>query len=178
VARAKAIPNHNPEYPCIDIPDDITLVVVPYTRGEEITTPTPGKGFLQTVSSFLDKRRLITANLHVIGPEYVKISVMCKVRLMKKSSPAEVIKRVQNELKKFLDPLKGGQDGKGWPFGRAVYSSEIYQIIDDIEGIDYASDVILSSESVNGQNKKIGDSTEIPPIALVVSGEHKIEIIE
>jgi hypothetical protein len=177
VARAKAIPNHDPEYPEINIPDSITVVIVPYTREDE-TTPVPGKGFLQTVSSFLETRRLITTNLHVIGPEYVTISVSCRVRLMKKSSPAEVIKRIQNELNKFLDPLKGGQDGKGWPFGRPVYPSEVYQIIDNLEGIDYASNVILSAESDNGHYKKVGDSVEISPIALVVSGEHKIEIIE
>jgi hypothetical protein len=177
VARAKAIPNYDPEYPQIHIPDSITVVIVPYARGDE-TTSVPGKGFLQTVSSFLETRRLITTNLHVIEPEYVTISVSCRVRLMKKSSPAEVIKRIQNELNKFLDPLRGGQDGKGWPFGRAVYPSEIYKIIDNLEGIDYASDVILSAESDNGHYKKVGDSVEIPSIALIVSGEHKIEIIE
>lgn len=176
VARAKAIPNYNPEYPQINIPDSITVVIVPSTRGDE-TTPIPGKGFLQTVSSFLETRRLITTNLHVIGPEYVTISISCKVRLMKKSSPAEVTKRIRNELNKFLDPLRGGQDGKGWLFGRAVYPSEICQIIDNIEGLDCAYDIILSAESANGQYTKVGESIKISPVALVVSGEHKIEIM-
>ena len=179
VARAKVIPDYDPEYPCIKIPGSITVVIVPYTRMGEVT-PVPGKGFLQTVSSFLDTRRLVTADLHVIEPQYVKISIACKVRLMKKSSPSAVVKRVQNELKKFLDPLKGGPDGKGWSFGRAVYPSEIYQIIDTIEGVDYASNLSLSAESVNGKNKKenVRDKIKISPITLVYSGEHKIEIIE
>lgn len=177
VSRAKAIPNYHPKYPCIDIPDSTTVVIVPYARGDE-NTPVPGKNFLQTVSSFLDTRRLITADLHVIGPEYVKIAVTCNVRIKKKSSPTEVTKRIQNELNKFLDPLKGGPDGKGWPFGRAVYKSEIYQIINNIEGLDYASGVSLSTESDNGQQNKNVDIIKIPPIALVVSGEHKIIIIE
>ena len=179
VARAKVIPDYNPEYPCIKIPGSITVVIVPYTRMGEVT-PVPGKGFLQTVSSFLDIRRLVTADLHVIEPRYVKISVTCKVRLMKKSSPSAVVKRVQNELKKFLNPLKGGPDGKGWPFGRAVYPSEIYQIIDNIEGIDYASDLYLSTESADGKNKKenVKDKIKISPVAIVFSGEHKIEIME
>lgn len=177
VARAKTIPDYNPEYSCIDIPGSVTVVIVPYTRDEEVAQM-PGKGFLQTVSSFLDARRLITSDLHVIGPEYVKISVICKVRIKKKSSPTEVKKRVQNELKRFLDPLKGGQDGKGWPFGRAVYPSEIYQILDNIEGVDYASGVSLSSESANGYSRKEGDIIKISRFALVVSGEHTIEIIE
>lgn len=177
VSRAKAIPNYHPEYPCIGIPDSTTVIVVPYARDDE-NKPVPGSSFLQTVSSFLDTRRLITADLHVIGPEYVKIAVTCNVRIKKKNSPTEVTKRIQNELNKFLDPLKGGPDGKGWPFGRAVYKSEIYQIINNIEGLDYASGVSLSTESDIGQDKKVGDIIKISPIALVVSGEHKIVIIE
>lgn len=177
VAKAKAIPGYNPEYPCIDIPGSITVVIVPYARDEE-AVPMPGKGFLQTVLLFLDVRRLITADLHVIGPEYVKVSVVCKVRITRKSSPAEVLKRIQKQLNRFLDPLVGGQDGKGWPFGRAVYPSEIYQIIDNIEGVDCASSVSLSAESASGHSKKEGDIIKISRIALVVSGEHKIEVIE
>lgn len=179
VARAKVIPDYNPEFSCFNIPGSITIVIVPYTRMGEVA-PVPGKGFLETVSSFLDTRRLITADLHVVEPEYVKISVTCKVRVMKKRSSVEVVKRVQNELKKFLDPLRGGHDRKGWPFGRAVYPSEIYQIIDNIEDVDYASDLYLSAESANGQNKKekVKDKIKISPVALVFSGEHKIEIIE
>ena len=176
VARAKAIPDYNPEYPCIDSPGSITIVIVPYTRGEE-TIPVPGKGFIQTVSSFLDTRRLITTYLHVISPEYVKISVMCKVRIMKKSSSTEVVNRIKDALKKFLDPLTGGTDGKGWPFGRAVYPSEIYQIINNVEGFDYATDVSLSAESANRQYTKVRDIIQISPVALVVSGEHQVEII-
>ena len=177
IARAKAIQDYNPEYPCVDIPGSITVVVVPYTRGEGIT-PVLGEGFIQTVSSFLDTRRLITADLHVIGPEFVKVSVICRARITKKNSPTELKKRIKDVLEKFLDPLKGGPDGKGWPFGRAVYPSEIYQIIDNIEGLDYASDVSLSAENANGQYKKVGDIIKISPVALVVSGEHTIEIIE
>lgn len=176
VARAKAIPDYNPEYPCIDSPGSITVVIVPYTRGEEII-PVPGKGFIQTVSSFLDTRRLITTYLHVISPEYVKISVMCKVSITKKSSSTEVVKRIKDALKKFLDPLTGGTDGKGWPFGRAVYPSEIYQIINNVEGFDYATDVSLSAESANRRYTKVRDIIQISPVALVVSGEHQVEII-
>lgn len=176
VARARAIPDYNPEYPCIDSPGSITVVIVPYTRGGE-TIPVPGKGFIQTVSSFLDTRRLITTYLHVIGPEYVKISVMCKVRITKKSSSTEVVKRIRYALNKFLDPITGGLDGKGWPFGRAVYPSEIYQIINNVEGFDYATDISLSAESANKRYTKVRDIIQISPVALVVSGEHQVEII-
>ncbi len=170
VARAKAIPNYNPEYPCIAIPGTVTVVVVPYTR-EETVTPVPGKGFLQTVKSHLDRHRLVTNDLHVAGPEYVEISVKCKVHIKKRSSPTEIEQRVLKALERFLDPLKGGPDEKGWPFGRSVFPSEIYQMIDKVEGVDYATGVSISAE---GQYQKAGNTIKIPPIALVFSGEHHL----
>lgn len=174
VARAKAIPNYNPDFPCItNFVGAVTVVVVPYAR-EGTVTPIPGDGFINSIFKHLDKHRLITTDLHVIGPAYVKVSVKCKVSVKKRNSQAEVSKRVQKALEIFLDPLNGGNNGKGWPFGRSVYPSEIYQIIDKVEGVDYATGVSIDAE---GQCQKIGDMIKIPPVALVYSGKHVVEII-
>lgn len=174
VARARAIPGYNPDYPCIRIPGAVTVVVVPYVR-EGTVTPIPGEGFIQTVFRHLDRHRLVTTDLYVIGPEYVKISVKCKVRLMKRSSPIEVEKRVRKSLEDFLNPLKGGPDGNGWPFGRSVFPSEIYEVIDEVQGVDYATGVSFSAE---GQYQKEGDMIKIPQISLVFSGEHEVEVVQ
>ena len=173
VARAKAIPNYNPDYPCIAIPGSVTVVVVPHTS-EGTVKPGPGEGFIQTILNHLEKHRLVTTDVHVIGPEYVKVSVKCKVQIKKKSSPIEVKKRVKKTLKSFLDPLKGGPDENGWPFGRSVFQSEIYRIIDKVEGVDYATGISITAE---GYQKEGGDTIKIPPIALVYSGDHEVEII-
>lgn len=173
VARAEAIPNFNPEYPCISIPGTVTVVVVPYARGERVT-PVPGEGFLQTIRNHLELHRLVTTDVYVIGPEYVKISVMCRVHITKKSSQSSVEERVSKALDGFLDPLKGGPDGKGWPFGRAVFASEIYQLIDNVEGVEYVTNVFLSGEGLEGDYKKGGDIISISPDSLVCNGEHKV----
>lgn len=174
VARAKAIPNYNPDYPCIsNFPGSVTVVVVPCVR-EDTITPVPGGGFIQTVLNHLNIHRLVTTDVYVIGPEYVKVSVVGKVRIKKKSSPTEVSNRIQKALRDFLNPLKRSQDQNEWPFGRSVYPSEIYQIIDKVEGVDYAIDVSLSA---GGQYQEAEGIIEIPPVALVYSGIHEVEII-
>ena len=170
VARAKAIPNYRPDYPCITAPGMVTVVVVPYTR-EETVIPVPSTGFLQTVSNHLDELRLITTDVHVIGPEYVKISVKCTVHPRKRSCPDKVEQRVQEALEKFLDPLQGGPDGGGWPFGRAVFPSEIYQAIEKVEGVDYATAVSIIAE---GQHRKEDEIIRIPPMALIYSEKHRV----
>ena len=114
VRRAKAIPNYDPDYPCIDIPGHVTVVVVPHTRentGGETDTRAPEEAFTGTVLRHLERFRLITTDVHVISAEYIKISIRCKVRLIKKSSPEEVKKRIKENLGAFLNPLKGGRTG-------------------------------------------------------------------
>lgn len=173
VARAKAIPGYHPDYPCFTMPGAVTVIVVPYTRAGTVT-PVPGDGFLQTVYQHLDLHRLITTDLFVIGPGYVKISVNCKIQLKKRSSPVEVEKRVMAALQTFLDPLRGGPEGKGWPLGRPVFPSEIYQLIDRITGVDYLAGVTLGAEGVH---RRQGEIVRISPVALVYSGEHRVEFL-
>lgn len=172
VARAKTIPNYDPEYPCISIPGSVTVVVVPYARA--VTgNPTPGYGFIQTVRDHLDKYRLITTDIHVIKPEYIRIHVKCKIRIQKYSSETKVEERVIKALDDFLLPLSREQDKKEWPFGRAVYPSEIYQKIDEIEGVDYTTDVFIRTDEEPYQKSAI----TIPESGLVFSGKHEIEFI-
>lgn len=172
VRRAKAVTNYHPDYPCIAVPGNVTVVAVPYTR-EGNFPPVPGNGFMRTVLAHLENHRLITTDIHVIEPEYVKISVECKVHVMKKYSSGEVKKRINTKLEQFLHPLTGGPDGQGWPFGRSVFPSEIYQIIDDVEGVDYATDVLLSAGELEYQKEAI----RIPGYGLAFFGEQHIEFI-
>ncbi|MCP5108774.1 MAG: putative baseplate assembly protein, partial [bacterium] len=173
VARVKVLPQYDPHFPCISVPGAVTVVVVPRVRAGTVKA-VPGEEFLRTLHRFLDRRRLVTTHLHVIGPEYVDVSVFCKIKLKKKSSPANVKERVLEKLKEFLDPLTGGPGKNGWPFGRSVYPSEIYQLIDNVEGVDYAAGISLQSRGIIYRS---GQPVEIPPTALVFSGSHQVEII-
>jgi len=143
VKKAGVIPNYHPDFPCLDIPGNVTVVVVPYSRD---AATVPREGFKQTVLNHLNKHRLVTTRVHVIGPKYVTISLKCQVHLLKHTSQVMTEDRVRKKLKDFLHPIKGGPYGKGWPFGRPVFPSEISQTIDGVEGVDYVSNVSLKSE--------------------------------
>ena len=49
-------------------------------------------------------------------------------------------------LDDFLDPLRGGPEGCGWPFGRDVYRSEVLQVIDGVQGVDCVSELALRGD--------------------------------
>jgi len=172
VARAKAIPGYLPEYPCLSLPDTVTVVVVPYTREE--AAPVPTVGFLQTILDHLESHRLVTTRVRVTGPEYIGVSIRCKVHIRRRSGPDEVRKRVDAALKRFLNPLAAVGKKGGWPFGRSVYLSELYRVIDGVEGVDFARELIVDADGYRPD----GDEIKIPPIALVYSGEHRLEMVE
>jgi hypothetical protein len=44
---------------------------------------------------------------------------------------------IQENLRAFFDPLRGGPEDQGWPFGRDVYASEVYQVIEQTSGVDH-----------------------------------------
>jgi Baseplate J-like protein len=174
VARARAIPNYNPLYPCIaDFPNWITVVVMPVTRS--MPTPQPGPGFIETVARHLDLHRLVTTGVSVVAPEYVEISISCSVKIIKKSSPSKVTSAVVDALNAFLNPVNGGPDHAGWPFGRPVYPSEIYQTVDSVEGVDYVTGVSISAA---GDYQAVDGIVRIPPVSLVYPGDHRISASE
>ncbi|HMK56395.1 MAG TPA: putative baseplate assembly protein [Dissulfurispiraceae bacterium] len=174
VARAKAVPNYNPRYPCVvNFPNWMTVAIMPVTRS--VPAPQPGSGFIDTVARHLDLHRLVTTGVSVVSPKYVKISVSCTVKIVRRSSPAKVTSAVVSALNAFLNPLSGGPDGSGWPFGRAVYPSEIYQAVDAVEEVDYVTGVSIIAE---GEYQEVDGIIRISPVSLVYSGTHKISASE
>ena len=140
--------------------------------------PFPGDGFLRTVCRHLDRHRLLTTRVYVVGPEYVGVSVRATVKLFPEFGQAETLARVQKSLDDFLRPLPPDDDpvGEGWPFGRTVFRSEIYQLIESVEGVDCVEKVTLSATGVGVARSPEGNIL-IPPQSLVYPGTHSIEIV-
>jgi len=175
VARAKAIPRYHPNQ-YSDVPGIVTVVVVPSSPYDE---PEPSAGFLKTVYRHLDKHRLLTTEVFVVAPKYVMVSVDAEIVIKRRYLKKTIEKSVEVELKNFLHPITGGTDGKGWPFGRPVYISEIHEIIDHTEGVDYVKTVSLNTTTKDNYHEQNGDgSINIPPYALVYSRKHKITAVE
>lgn len=175
VARAKALPNFNPNLRCLKLPGDVTVIVVPSppppSSFPDAGPPKPSQAFLNTVQNYLDRRRLITTNLHVIGPEYVPVVVSCRVFLKKRASESDAQKSVEAALKQMLDPVFGGPEkGKGWPFGRPVFPSEINQRLAQLPAVDYVIGVRLN-------NLKVGESLPLPYNGLPMRARNDVRLI-
>lgn len=167
VARARAWAGIDPMYPCLQAPGTVTVVIVPSLPTER---PTPTSGLLEAVRRYLDRRRVVCTRLLVVGPVYLDVVVDATVSLRPRVSAGRVRDDVVAALEAFLDPLHGGPAGRGWPFGRDVYRSEILQVIGAVSGVDHVS----SLELIPGTGEADCGNLCVGPTSLVRSGSHLI----
>lgn len=92
------------------------------------------------VDRLLQQRRLLTTQTQVAGLQYTNVALLIQVvRQTTAKSIARLEGDVTTALLRFFHPLTGGPDGKGWPPGRAVYRSEVYQVIEGVAGVDHVA---------------------------------------
>ncbi|AGB49807.1 Baseplate J-like protein [Methanomethylovorans hollandica DSM 15978] len=181
VARAKAIPNYDPFNPKAINPDDnkgsVTVVIIPYTPLEILNVPPqPSEGFKNAVCRHLDKHRLLGTQIHVIPPDYVKVSVIATVVPMDGFRDDSLVRdNVIKKLNGFLHPIKGGEDGKGWPIGRAVYVSELYNLIEHVEGVNCVIKLSVSGDK-GASTDSDGNLLLNSKHACVYSGSHTVKL--
>ena len=169
IARARAWASIHPAYPCLTAPGVITVVIVP---DQPVAKPVPSDGLLAAVRGYLDRRRLVTMRIEVVGPQYLEVRVHARVRIKAFTNPGSVRDRIQTALATFLDPRRGGPEGRGWPFGRDVYRSEILQLIDGVPGVDHVLALSLSA----GSGEARCGNLPLCPTWLVTPGRHQIEV--
>jgi hypothetical protein len=119
----------------LESPGHVSVIIITDDRAEAEAW------LLSTVSETLESARLLTTHVHVVVPRYVKLTVRIRVVINGDATAEEARKQVVERLQGFWDPLKGGIDGKGWPFGRSVYLSEIYQCLGSAPGVNYVARV-------------------------------------
>jgi hypothetical protein len=169
IKRVKAIPRYHPNMEG-EVSGVVTVVAASesYLKGK----PEPAEDFPATLLSYLDGFRMLTTRVYVILPELVEVSVKAQVVFKPRYLAGAVKERTVNALAAFLDPLTGGADGKGLPFGRPVYISEIYEVIDAVEGVDYVKTGSVRLKKMDGDWQDT--DLIIPQHGLVCSGTHII----
>jgi hypothetical protein len=167
VLRARAWAGLDPAMPGQSAPGTVTVVVVP---GLPAARPTPTAGLLAQVRQYLCPRRTLGTRLVVTGPEYVVVAVRAVVHTQAQADAARVCTDAEARLYGYLHPLTGGPAGRGWPFGRDVYASEVLRLLDLVGGVDH---VIAIEITIDGRSAGCGNVC-VGPTSLVVSGLHEV----
>ncbi|MDH6213451.1 baseplate J/gp47 family protein [Streptomyces pseudovenezuelae] len=130
VARAYASLGEHAGFACDLVPGAVTVHIVPSAqrtdpdREDFVAAPQPDPGMLRAVAARLDEARLLTSEVFVRGPRYRDVAL----RVDLSGDPADrarVSAAVTSALRRFLDPLVGGEEQDGWPFGEALRPSAV-----------------------------------------------------
>lgn len=170
IARVTALANFHPGFPCFQAPGIITVIVLPYLpQGQPVPTP----GLLRAVTAYLRRHRIIGTRVEVVGPTYIHVAVQATVQSKTGTNKANLQQAIVTALNNFLDPLIGGPDGAGWPFGRDVYRAEIMKVINAVSGVDHVVSMDLIGENCQPQCGNVC----LAPTWLVAAGAHTITIL-
>lgn len=129
----------------------ISLVIVP----EDKSKKNQEENKYKTLLNFLNERKLLTTRLHIVEPEYVSITIEAELVLQDGAQAEKVKEHAEKEVEMFFHPLRSQKywQGKGWPFGRSVYRSELYKLLDDLEGVDYVEHLQIKDKDNNSKSE-------------------------
>jgi hypothetical protein len=151
--------------------------LVPRDHPRTIESLQPAPELLESVREFLDDRRLLGTQLVVDGPAYVGVSVEAIILVQRHRNGDEVRATVAARIREYLDPLVGGPDGLGWPFGRDLYLSEMQSVVQAVSGVEYAQDVTLYQVDIQtGQSRAAGQKVTVADDVLLLSYEHVVTV--
>jgi predicted phage baseplate assembly protein len=158
----------------------VRVLVVPAASEEggiKLGELVPDAGMLQRIAEHLDQVRLIGTRVLVEPPRYRGITVVTRLVARPRVDTARIRTDALAALYAYLNPISGGPDGTGWPFGRPVASGEIFGLLQRVRGVDMVEDVrLFGANPVTGVREGESQRIELDPCSLVFSYEHQVRV--
>ena len=167
-----------------DVPHGaVKVMVVPAAtsaRGRlDFADLVPAQDTLERIAARLDEVRLVGTRVLVEPPRYRGVTVVARLVARTRLRTDEVRRRAVDALYDFLNPLTGGPDGTGWPFGRRVLRGEIFGLLQAVRGVDVVEDVrVYGANPVTGERGAESTRLSVGPGGLVFSFDHQVRVEE
>jgi hypothetical protein len=150
VGRAECMPRFDPKSKLLDAAGVVSVVVWPREDRRHPEAPVPDRMLIRQVCAWLDARRLVTTELHVIPPTYRNVAVSVGVQVKPGFGVEAVNRWVELVLRQYLAPLPPfGPDGGGWPLGRPVIAAELEAAALQVEGVEYLHELLLAEANAD-----------------------------
>jgi predicted phage baseplate assembly protein len=167
-----------------DVPHGaVKVMVVPAAtsvRGRlDFADLVPAQDTLERIAARLDEVRLVGTRVLVEPPRYRGVTVVARLVARTRLRTDEVRQRAVEALYDFLNPLTGGPDGTGWPFGRRVLRGEIFGLLQAVRGVDVVEDVrVYGANPVTGERGAESTRLSVGLGGLVFSFDHQVRAEE
>lgn len=141
IARAKALPLHHPDFPDVEVPGVVTVIVVPDSNEPN---PRPSEDTVRRVRADLNLHRTLTTELFVVGPQYSRVGVEIELVVERGADQMDLRNKVKEAVETYLHPLTGGERKTGWPFGAKVSYSKVMRQILEVRGVEQIEDLRMT----------------------------------
>jgi len=133
---------------------------------------------MTALTEYLDERRLLTTRLDIRPPAYYWVACRVQLRAAPGVDQATVEAEALSRLYRFINPLTGGADGTGWPFGRDLFVSDVYQCLQGMDNILFIRGVQMRVARAGGpgQGEPV-ESVEVIAHGVAASGIHEVEFV-
>ncbi|HXJ65900.1 MAG TPA: putative baseplate assembly protein [Actinomycetota bacterium] len=172
VARARCLPPAAPGGPVrvlvvprVDIPPERLQL-------DDLALP---DDLVRDVSAYLDERRILTTAVEVTTPSYQGVTVVARVRGTPGADPELIRDRLLEALYAYLNPVIGGPEGNGWPFGRELNVGEVFALLAGVEGVLGVEEVrLFLADMRTGERREGRQRASISPDAILASFQHQV----
>lgn len=127
----------------------VTLYLVPHSRDSK---PQPSLEMRRVVQRYVAEHCANTVaapqHIFVAGPVYAEIEVLADLVVATIAAAARVEQEARAKLADFLHPLTGGPTDTGWEFGQGLSASDVYVLLEQIEGLDHVENLSFSRAGV------------------------------
>jgi hypothetical protein len=110
---------------------------------------------LNEIKNKLQERCLLTTHVEVREPSRYKLKGVITLKLFPDVKENTISQAAQQALHNYFNPFSGGQNGIGWPLGRNIYLSELYSLLDKLQGVDYIESIQINEDQ---ESRKIIES--------------------
>jgi len=162
-------------------PGMLELLVVPAVfdaiRNNDLSKLALDPVLARQIETHLEPYRLLTTSVHVREPQYLGVKVSAEIVATDYSDPEVVRANVRRSLRSFIAPLDISEPGEtrdellgprwdGWPFGRSLFISELYALIQRVPGVKHVMEVRLSTRPVLPQQEapSSGEQMALVPV--------------
>lgn len=186
IGRTKALPLFHPDFPSLPVPGVVSVVVVPEPSQRAVRDAVgeadaeargrlvPAQGLLREVCARLDRARLVTTEVYVVPPVYREVTITAEIHGDGTADDAQLKLDLVAALDTLFHPLRGGADGRGWPFGGTVFFSWVHRAL-LLPGVARLGAVTIA---LDGESYPA--CTDVPlggPSTLLYSGEHEVSLL-
>lgn len=179
IARVRCIPAVTPEEA-----GGVRILVVPAAVPDKDNRLTfsdlvPDAETLAEVAAYLDERRPVGARVLVEPPFYRGVTVVAQLTARPRVSPGRLRADALRALYNYFDPIRGGPDGEGWPFGRPVHAGEVHAVLQGLAGTEIVDDVrVFAADPLTGKRGEPQQRIDVNRNALVFSFDHQVRVSE